>query len=197
MSAETETSYRKITAYGKDLFLKKLADYGPSWRYFRFMSLMDQIAIKARRIRRLETLEGSPKIHEDREGEYVGIINYALIALDLLMHEGAQADPIRDEIPARWATAEAASASYDAVLDKAFELMQRKNHDYDEAWREMEPSSLTDELLCRVARIKHMAARAEGPTVSEGLEAQLFDAINYSIFALILLGFDRKVTSGR
>lgn len=187
---DTEAEYRAVIGQAQSLFLAKLGDYGPSWHIFRFSSVIDQIFIKAKRIRRLEELGGTGKVPDTIEQEYVGIVNYCVVALDKLLHGDSNDGRVCTKLPSRWVTPEHAKSSYDAIIDRAWHVLERKNHDYGEAWRDMEVTSLTDEILGRVARIKHMLRRGHAPTVSEHLDAQLFDTLNYAVLALIKLDHD-------
>ncbi len=183
--AKTAASYRRVMRGCRDLFTAKLKDYGPSWRMFRLGSLVDQIYIKARRIRELERLGDARRIADTTSDEYVGVVNYAVIALDRLAHPEEETLPeLEGRPPERW-SAERAAATYDGYAERGLELVLQKTHDYGEAWREMEIASLTDEILGRTARMKTMIRNAGRTDVSEGLEAQLLDTLNYAVFALI------------
>lgn len=188
--SSTDLQYRNIIERSLEIFLVKLEAYGPSWRAFRFYSLMDQIFIKAKRIRRLEELGGSGQIPDSIPEEYLGIINYSIIGIDLLRNDGIHHATIANlgTVPERWSNDAAAQSTYFAIVKDAFETQQKKNHDYDEAWREMHISSLTDEILGRVLRIRRLLHKAQsGDTNREVLESQLIDALNYSVFALMKL----------
>ena len=160
-----------------DIFSKKLRDYGTSWRMFRISSITDQVFIKAQRIRTIEQ-NGTQKIVDDVRGEYIGIINYSIIALMQMELK----DDTRTELP----VAET-MVLYHKYTAEAKALMENKNHDYGEAWRDMRISSLTDLILVKLLRIKQIEDN-EGETISsEGIDANYFDIINYAIFALIRL----------
>ena len=160
-----------------DIFSKKLRDYGTSWRMFRISSITDQVFIKAQRIRTIEQ-NGTQKIVDDVRGEYIGIINYSIIALMQMELK----DETRTELP----VAET-MVLYHKYTAEAKALMENKNHDYGEAWRDMRISSLTDLILVKLLRIKQIEDN-EGETISsEGIDANYFDIINYAIFALIRL----------
>ncbi len=154
-----------------------MRDYGTSWRVFRPQSLTDQLFIKAQRIRTIEN-KGEQKIQDDIKGEYLGLVNYsimALIQIELGTGTETQLEP------------EKAIALYDKYAKEARNLMENKNHDYGEAWRDMRISSLTDLILVKLLRIKQIEDNAGATIVSEGVEGNYFDIINYAIFALIRL----------
>lgn len=171
----TSAEYDASIAICRDIFARKLKDYGTSWRLFRISSITDQVFIKANRIRTLEQKKVS-KVGDDIRGEYLGIVNYSVIALMQMELAG----DTRIDLPA-----DEALKLYDKYATAAKELMENKNHDYGEAWREMRVSSLTDMILVKLLRIKQIEDN-EGQTVaSEGIDANYFDIINYAIFALI------------
>ncbi len=173
--SNTSAEYDASLAICRDIFARKLKDYGTSWRLFRISSITDQVFIKAQRIRTLES-KGVSKVGDDIRGEYLGIVNYSIIAL-MQMELPADA-PI--ELPL-----DETINLYDRYAKAAKELMENKNHDYGEAWRDMRVSSLTDMILVKLLRIKQIEDN-EGQTVaSEGIDANYFDIINYAIFALI------------
>lgn len=177
---DTAADFAKAIALCRDIYEKKLGDYGTSWRVMRPQSLTDQIFIKARRIRTLEDL-GSDKaaVNEGIEPEFIGIVNYCAIALiQLKLGTG---DPI--------SSAEAMHL-YDEQIDKATHLMLNKNHDYDEAWRSMRVSSFTDIILQKLMRTKEIEDHNGHTTVSEGIDANYMDIINYALFAIIKLSAD-------
>lgn len=161
----------------KDLFIRKTKDYGTAWRILRLSSITDQIFIKAQRIRTLEEKKIS-KVGEDITSEYIGIINYCIIAM--IQMEMDETHP--SDIPAGQV-----EALYDGVVKETKDLMFAKNHDYGEAWRDMRISSLTDLILMKLLRVKQIEDN-EGQTVaSEGVKANYQDMLNYSAFALIKL----------
>lgn len=173
--SNTSSEYAASIAICRDIFAKKLRDYGTSWRMFRISSITDQVFIKANRIRTLEQ-KGISKVGDDIRGEYLGIVNYSIIALIQLELK----DDDRTELPV-----EETQKLYDKYAAEAKDLMEKKNHDYGEAWRDMRVSSLTDMILVKLLRIKQIEDN-EGQTVaSEGIDANYFDIINYAIFALI------------
>ncbi len=175
----TSQEYDKVIGICRDLFEKKMTDYGSAWRILRLPSLTDQIYIKAQRIRSLQQ-NAVRKVDEDETGEFIGIINYCIMALiqlemgvveqpDLGVHEAVK--------------------NYDMKIAITKQLMEDKNHDYGEAWREMRVSSLTDLILQKLLRVKQIEDNQGITIVSEGIDANYQDMINYSVFALILMKF--------
>ncbi len=163
-----------------DIFLKKLTDYGSAWRILRTSSLTDQIYIKAQRIRNIEML-GEQKIGDSIRSEYIGIVNYAVIALiqiELGVAEGENDINLK---------VEDAEKLYDKYIHQSMNLMLNKNHDYGEAWRSMRLSSLTDLILMKIFRTKQIEDNNGKTLISEGVDANYYDMINYAIFALIKL----------
>ncbi|MCM1319100.1 MAG: DUF1599 domain-containing protein [Muribaculaceae bacterium] len=179
MSNENNTTleFKKIHELCLDIFTKKLEDYGTSWRLMRLTSLTDQIYIKARRIRSIEEKHKS-KVNEGIGSEFIGIVNYGVIALIQ-----AKLKPGND------ISKEQAIELYNEMFTASTSLMLNKNHDYDEAWREMRVSSFTDIILTKLRRIKQIEDNDGKTLISEGVEAGYMDMINYSIFALIKLGY--------
>ncbi|MFI0491040.1 DUF1599 domain-containing protein [Flavobacterium sp.] len=173
----TSQEYDKVIAICRTLFVNKMKDYGSAWRILRLPSLTDQIFIKAQRIRSLQENEVR-KIDEDETGEFIGIINYSLMALiQLQLGVVDQPDLNVDQ----------ATQLYDAKIKLTKELMENKNHDYGEAWREMRVSSLTDIILQKLLRVKQIEDNKGKTLVSEGIDANYQDMINYAVFALILM----------
>ena len=175
--SNTSQEYDKIVTICRTLFINKMTDYGSAWRILRLPSLTDQIFIKAQRIRSLQE-NHERKVNEDESSEFIGIVNYsimALIQLDLGVVE--QPDLKVEE----------ATRLYDEKIALTKALMEAKNHDYGEAWREMRISSLTDLILQKILRIKQIEDNKGKTIVSEGIDANYQDMINYSIFALILM----------
>ena len=170
-----------VIAQCRSLFSKKLHDYGAAWRILRPESVTDQIFIKANRIRSLE-IKGNSKVHEGIRPEYIGIVNYGAIALIQL--ERGYSENL-DMTP------EEALQQYDEKIAKAKSLMLDKNHDYDEAWRSMRIESYTDLILMKLHRTKQIEDLSGETLVSEGIDANYLDMINYAIFALIRLEFDK------
>jgi hypothetical protein len=173
----TQAHYQQITNTCKDLFINKMKDYGAAWRILRLPSLTDQIFIKAQRIRSIQDLE-EQKIEEGQVSEFIGIINYSLMAL-IQLELGVADQP--DLNPQK------ATELYEKHLSETFQLMKDKNHDYGEAWREMRVSSLTDLILQKLLRVKQIEDNLGKTIVSEGIDANYQDMINYAVFALIHL----------
>ena len=173
----TGNQYDEVVKNCNEIFIKKVYDYGTSWRVLRMISIADQIFIKAQRIRTIQEL-GEQKIADDIAGEFKGIVNYAVIAL-IQTDKGTYT---AEDLPA-----EEAAKLYDEKIQIAKELMQNKNHDYGEAWREMSQESFTDLMLVKLLRIKQILSHQGKTLISEGIEANFTDIINYSIFALILI----------
>ena len=168
---------RKVIAVCRTLFINKMKDYGSAWRILRLPSLTDQIFIKAQRIRSLQENEVR-KVDEDETGEFIGIINYSIMAL-VQLELGVVDQPDLN--------VEDATILYDAKVKLTKELMEAKNHDYGEAWREMRVSSLTDLILQKLLRVKQIEDNKGKTLVSEGIDANYQDMINYAVFALILM----------
>lgn len=177
---DTNQQFEQIIATCRDLFAKKLKDYGAAWRIMRPSSVTDQIFIKANRIRSIET-KGTTMVDEGVRSEFIGIVNYGIIALIQLELGYADADDM---------TPEQALAKYDEYATKALNLMKAKNHDYDEAWRSMRISSYTDLILMKIYRTKQIESNEGHTIVSEGIDANYMDMINYSVFGLIKIDFE-------
>ncbi|WP_445454158.1 DUF1599 domain-containing protein [Flavobacterium sp. 25HG05S-40] len=177
--SKTSQEYDKVIAVCRQLYANKMTDYGSAWRILRLPSLTDQIFIKAQRIRSLQQNE-IRKVDEDETGEFIGIINYAIMAL-IQLDLGVVEQPDLD--------AEKAVKLYDEKVALTKKLMEDKNHDYGEAWREMRVSSLTDLILQKLLRVKQIEDNKGKTLVSEGIDANYQDMINYSVFALILMKF--------
>jgi len=173
----TSQQYDAVIKLCKDIFLKKMKDYGTAWRILRTSSLTDQIFIKAQRIRSIEQ-KGTQKIQDDIKGEYIGIINYCVIALIQLELGNDE----RTELPY-----DETAALYEKHFNATKKLMEDKNHDYGEAWRDMRVSSLTDLILMKILRVKQIEDNQGKTIISEGIDANYMDMINYSAFALIKL----------
>lgn len=176
-TTKTEEQFKNVLAECRNLFIKKLHDYGASWRILRPSSLTDQLFIKAKRIRSIET-KGEALVDEGIRPEFVALINYGIIGLIQL--EKGFADTV-DTTP------DEALALYDKHADEALALMTRKNHDYDEAWRMMRVSSYTDFILTKLQRVKEMEDLHGKTLVSEGIDANYMDIINYAVFGVIKL----------
>lgn len=178
---ETDQQYQHVISKAKDLFVKKTNDYGTAWRILRSSSLTDQIFIKAQRIRTIQET-GENKVGESIQDEFVAIINYCIMAL-IQLEKG-------DSLPMELGGAESLTL-YNEYAEKAFQLMQSKNHDYGEAWRDMRVSSLTDLILMKLLRVKQIENNAGKTLISEGIDANYYDMLNYAVFALILLDNNR------
>ena len=175
--SKTSEQYDKVISKCTEIFKKKTLDYGTAWRILRSSSLTDQIFIKANRIRTIQET-GSSMVNEGIESEFIGIVNYCIMAL-------IQIDMITDkrmEIP----NGEVIEL-YNNKIIVSKELMEQKNHDYGEAWRDMRISSLTDLILMKVLRVKQIEDNKGKTLISEGIDANYFDMINYSVFAMIHL----------
>ncbi|MBI6117974.1 DUF1599 domain-containing protein [Salegentibacter maritimus] len=173
----TSKQYDAVVATCRSLFINKMKDYGSAWRILRLPSLTDQIFIKAQRIRKLQE-NGVRKVDEDEKSEFIGIINYAIMAL-IQLKKGVVAQPDLD--------VETATKLYDENIAETKALMMNKNHDYGEAWRDMRVSSLTDLIIQKLLRVKQIEDNKGKTLVSEGIDANYQDMINYSIFAMILI----------
>lgn len=172
---KTEQQFKDVMHECRTLFEKKLHDYGASWRILRPSSLTDQLFIKAKRIRSLETT-GTTLVGEGIRPEYIALINYGIIGLIQLKH--GYADTVDT-------TAEEAMRMYDSHAKECLELMLRKNHDYNEAWRDMRVSSYTDFILTKIQRVKEIENLKGGTLVSEGIDSNYMDIINYACFGAI------------
>ena len=174
---ETKSQYLKVIESSRKVFKDKNSDYGSSWRILRVSSFVDQIHIKAQRIRNLQINEDQ-KIDEGQVPEFIGIINYCIMSL-IQIQIGVVDEPDLNGTEV--------VELYDNKVNETFELMLKKNHDYGEAWRDMEISSLTDLIIQKIFRMKSINNN-DGKTISsEGLESNFQDILNYSVFALILL----------
>lgn len=180
--SNTSVQYDECISRAEDIFIKKTKDYGTAWRILRPSSLTDQIYIKASRIRSIEE-KGNSKIDEPVEDEYIGIINYCVMALVQL--EMNPEDGLDLEV-------EEVEKLYTHWIKTAKDLMMAKNHDYGEAWRDMRVSSMTDLILMKLLRIKQIEENEGKTIISEGLDANYLDIINYAIFALIKLSEEAK-----
>lgn len=177
--SDTVREYNEVIKGCKALFEKKTKDYGTAWRILRLSSLTDQIFIKAQRIRSIHD-KGTAKVDEGVPEELIGIINYCVMAImqmELSENESMEMDYSELE------------PLYDQIIDQTKSLFLDKNHDYDEAWRDMRVSSITDIILMKVLRVKQIEDNAGKTLVSEGVRANYQDMINYSVFALIKLDY--------
>jgi hypothetical protein len=176
--SNTATQYEAVINVCKGLFIKKTRDYGTAWRILRIASITDQIYIKAQRIRTLEEKQIS-KVGEDITGEYIGIVNYCVIAM-MQLDCGPETSFELD--------AKHVERLFDEKVSETKELMFAKNHDYGEAWRDMRISSLTDLILMKLLRVKQIEDNKGQTLASEGVKANYQDMLNYAVFALIKLG---------
>lgn len=174
----TAEQYDSVVSRCRNVFLKKTADYGTSWRVYRTISVADQIFIKARRIRTIQE-KRQQKIDDGIQSEFEGILNYAVIGI--MQMELGEDQP--EQLPV-----DKVRRLYDSVIDRAKALMTDKNHDYGEAWRDMSQESFADMILAKLLRIKQILANEGVTLISEGIDANFFDILNYAVFALILIG---------
>ena len=180
---QTNTEYTNVVNVCRDIFSKKTKDYGTAWRILRLSSITDQVFIKAQRIRTLEQKKVS-KVGEDIESEYIGIVNYCVIAM------------LQEELGNDTATelsVEEVDVLFDRKVQETKELMFAKNHDYGEAWRDMRISSLTDLILMKLLRVKQIEDNDGQTLASEGIKANYQDMLNYSVFALIKISEGEKI----
>ncbi|MEP7253466.1 MAG: DUF1599 domain-containing protein [Ginsengibacter sp.] len=177
MQVNTDQQYDTAIHACRTIFINKTKDYGTSWRVYRTISIADQIYIKAKRIRNIQE-KGIQKIDDNVSGEFMGILNYAVIGL-------IQLDIDDDEIENL--PLEEAIARYDDKIDRAKKLMQDKNHDYDEAWRDISQPGFVDLILSKILRIRQIVQNDGATVASEGIDSNYYDIINYAAFALILL----------
>jgi len=173
---KTEGQYRKVIAKCRSVFAKKATDYGTAWRIMRVSSITDQIFIKAQRVRTIQET-GENRVGESVESEFIAIVNYCTMGLIQL-----------DGVGEAEISSEKAKVLYDQKTSLAFELMKEKNHDYGEAWRDMRISSLTDLIMMKVLRTKQIEDNKGKTLISEGIDANYLDMLNYAVFALIQLG---------
>ncbi len=173
----TEKQFDKVIEGCKSIFIKKTIDYGTAWRVLRTISVVDQIFIKALRIRNVQNLQ-QQKVDDDVQSEFAGIINYALIGLIQLKINNATVEEL---------AVEPTSKLYDTAVTITKETMLNKNHDYGEAWREMSQESFVDLILMKLLRIRQILNNDGRTLISEGIDANYIDIINYAVFALILI----------
>lgn len=174
---KTATEYKQVIHYCKELFARKTKDYGTAWRILRLPSITDQIFIKAQRIRSIQE-KGVQKVGDPVRDEFVGIVNYCIIALIQLQLESSGKMEM---------TFEELEPQYDRAVGETFSLLENKNHDYGEAWRDMRITSITDIILMKLLRVKQIEDNNGRTLVSEGVKANYQDMINYAVFALIKL----------
>jgi hypothetical protein len=175
--SQTNKEYANVINVCRDIFSKKTKDYGTAWRVLRPSSLTDQIFIKAQRIRTLQET-GENKVGESAEDEFKAIVNYCIMAIIQLRETSLTELEVDPNI---------ADALYEKYASEAYELMAKKNHDYGEAWRSMRVSSLTDLILMKLLRVKQIEDNEGATIISEGIDANYFDMLNYAVFSLILL----------
>lgn len=179
---DTEQEFRQVLAQCRDTYVKKLHDYGTAWRVLRPRTMTDQLFIKASRIRSLQ-MKGEAMVDEGIVPEFVGIVNYSIIALIQLERGTADADDM---------TPDEATEAYDRHARQSLALMLRKNHDYNEAWRAMRVSSFADLIFMKLFRTKQIEALEGQTLVSEGIAANYTDMLNYAVFALIKLTVEHE-----
>ena len=185
MNTKTIDEYNQVIQACKDVFLKKTKDYGTAWRILRLPSITDQIFIKAQRIRSIQE-KGKQKVNDDISSEFIGIINYCVIALiqhSLSENENTNLSPLETE------------SLYNNFISETKELLLDKNHDYNEAWRDMRISSMTDIILMKLFRVKQIEDNQGKTLISEGVKANYQDIINYSVFCLIKIKDESKTNS--
>jgi hypothetical protein len=181
--SQTHQEYIQVVNRCKDTFVKKTKDYGTAWRVLRLPSITDQIFIKAQRIRSIQE-KGKQLVEDDVRDEFVGIINYCVIALMQLRLQDSNELTL---------SAEEVERMYSEQIEENLQLLNAKNHDYGEAWRDMRVSSITDIILMKLYRTKQIEDNQGQTLISEGVEANYRDMINYAVFALIKLGFAEAV----
>lgn len=182
---KTIGQFREVVGRCRELFEHKTADYGTAWRILRPSSITDQLYIKAMRIRSIEE-KGQQKVSDPVEAEFVGLVNYSILALVQLETDS--------EVPLELSLQEAVSL-YDRQVEENLRLLQNKNHDYGEAWRQMRISSMTDLILQKLLRIKQIEDNSGATLVSEGVAANYRDIINYAVFCLIKMEEARQKDS--
>lgn len=175
--SQTSLEYTNVINVCREIFSKKTKDYGTAWRILRSSSLTDQIFIKAQRIRTIQ-ITGENKVGESIQDEFIAIVNYCIMALIQLQEANLKELDLAPDL---------AISLYDKYSKQAFELMMKKNHDYGEAWRDMRVSSLTDLILMKILRVKQIEDNNGSTLISEGIDANYFDMLNYSVFSLIHL----------
>lgn len=179
MENKTSREYSQVIEACKEVFEKKTKDYGTAWRILRLPSLTDQIYIKAQRIRSIQE-KGTQQVQDSINDEFVGIINYCIIAImQLELKDNTKLEMSFDEL----------EQLYDGIVKETLYLLQNKNHDYGEAWREMRVSSMTDIILMKLLRVKQIEDNRGKTLISEGVRANYQDMINYAVFSLIKSNF--------
>jgi hypothetical protein len=184
LANQTTQEYNQVIKVCRTLFINKTRDYGTAWRILRLPSITDQIYIKAQRIRSIQD-KGKQKVEEDISSEFIGIINYCVIAMmqqEMEDSDNMELAPDKVEI------------MYDRFVKETFDLLMNKNHDYGEAWREMRITSITDIILMKIFRVKQIEDNQGKTVVSEGVKANYQDMLNYAVFCLIKMGFGNEIT---
>ena len=184
MANQTTQEYNQVIKVCRSLFINKTRDYGTAWRILRLASITDQIYIKAQRIRSIQD-KGKQKVEEDISSEFIGIINYCVIAM---MQQELQDSDNMDLAPDK------VEILYDRYVKETFDLLMNKNHDYGEAWREMRITSITDIILMKIFRVKQIEDNHGKTVASEGVKANYQDMLNYAVFCLIKMGFGNEIT---
>ena len=177
MNSNTIDEYKEVIRACKEVFVKKTKDYGTAWRILRLPSITDQIFIKAQRIRSIQE-KGLQKVDDDIKSEFIGIVNYCIIAMIQIELSDNQEENIPTDQLIRL---------YDESVNDTIKLLEDKNHDYDEAWKEMRVSSITDIILMKIFRVKQIEDNQGKTLISEGVKANYQDMMNYSVFCLIKL----------
>ncbi len=177
MEQKTVGEYKEVIKVCKDIFMKKTKDYGTAWRILRLSSITDQIFIKAQRIRSIQD-KGRQMVDDDISGEFIGIINYCVLAL--IQMDLTEDDPMEMDV-------EVLEPLYDGHVNTTMDLLMNKNHDYGEAWRDMRVSSMTDIILMKLLRVKQIEDNSGKTIISEGIDANYMDMINYAVFCMILM----------
>ena len=183
MANQTTQEYNQVIKVCRTLFINKTRDYGTAWRILRLPSITDQIYIKAQRIRSIQD-KGKQKVEEDISSEFIGIINYCVIAM--MQQELESSDNMElafDKV----------AILYDQYVKETFDLLMNKNHDYGEAWREMRITSITDIILMKIFRVKQIEDNHGKTVASEGVKANYQDMLNYAVFCLIKMGFGNEI----
>lgn len=178
----TNIQYDEAILSCKDIFMKKTMDYGTSWRVLRLISITDQIFIKAKRIRTIQEKK-TQKVGDDIRSEFKGIVNYAIIGLIQLELGNAEMEELPTDL---------VEAKYDQQVNFAKDTMMDKNHDYGEAWRDMSQESFIDLILMKLNRIRQILSNDGVTLISEGIDANFVDILNYALFGLILISEDKK-----
>ena len=186
MKTTTISEYTQVIESCKEVFEKKTKDYGTAWRILRLPSLTDQIFIKANRIRSIQD-KGVQKINEDINGEFLAIVNYCIIALlQIKLKDNKALELSYEEV----------MPMYNKIVQDTVELFEAKNHDYGEAWRDMRVSSITDIILMKILRVKQIEDNQGNTLISEGVDANYQDMLNYAVFCLIKLKEEKHGSIG-